>query len=196
MSPRIVHCAQRTNTSFLPPLLRPLLLLSKRGSADCRSLRVSNDIHAPSKLARYLSRDGGLIDLPLRAFNEGSPRPRVARAQKIISLHPLLCSASKKDIWPLPFYCSYFTQSQGRGQAESPDCARSDRARSASKEGTWPLPPHPSEAARCASKGDQPGPPLITLTSRSSRHLRLLPDLRCGTPPHRASLSDRLSTTP
>ena len=28
------------------------------------------------------------------------------------------------------------------------------RARSASKEGTWPLPPHPSEAARCASKGD------------------------------------------
>jgi HEAT repeats len=30
----------------------------------------------------------GLIDLPLRASNEGSPRPRVARAQKIISLHP------------------------------------------------------------------------------------------------------------
>jgi len=39
----------------------------------------------------------GLTDLPLRASNEGSPRPRVARAQKIISLHPLLCSASKKD---------------------------------------------------------------------------------------------------
>ena len=35
----------------------------------------------------------GLIDLPLRAFNEGSPRPRVARAQKIIRLHPFLCSA-------------------------------------------------------------------------------------------------------
>jgi hypothetical protein len=31
----------------------------------------------------------GLIDLPLRASNEGSPRPRVARAQKIIRLHPL-----------------------------------------------------------------------------------------------------------
>jgi hypothetical protein len=31
----------------------------------------------------------GLIDLPLRASNEGLPRPRVARAQKIISLHPL-----------------------------------------------------------------------------------------------------------
>jgi hypothetical protein len=28
-------------------------------------------------------------------------RPRVARAQKIISLHPLLCSASKKGTWPL-----------------------------------------------------------------------------------------------
>ncbi len=35
----------------------------------------------------------GLIDLPLRAFNEGSPRPRVARAQKIIRLHPFLYSA-------------------------------------------------------------------------------------------------------
>jgi hypothetical protein len=29
------------------------------------------------------------------------PRPRVARAQKIISLHPFLCSASKKGTWPL-----------------------------------------------------------------------------------------------
>jgi hypothetical protein len=28
------------------------------------------------------------------------------------------------------------------------------RSRSASKEDTLPLPPHPSEAARCASKGD------------------------------------------
>ena len=44
--------------------------------------------------ARSFSLQGwGLIDLPLRASNEGSPRPRVARAQKIIRLHPLLCSA-------------------------------------------------------------------------------------------------------
>jgi hypothetical protein len=43
-----------------------------------------------------------LTDLPLRASNEGSPRPRVARAQKIIRLHPILCSASKKGTWPLP----------------------------------------------------------------------------------------------
>jgi hypothetical protein len=28
------------------------------------------------------------MDLPLRASNEGSHRPRVARAQKIIRLHP------------------------------------------------------------------------------------------------------------
>jgi hypothetical protein len=31
----------------------------------------------------------GLIDLLLRAFNEGLLRPRVARAQKIIRLHPI-----------------------------------------------------------------------------------------------------------
>ena len=37
----------------------------------------------------------GLIDLPLRASNEGSPRPRVARAQKIIRLHPLLSYFSR-----------------------------------------------------------------------------------------------------
>ena len=49
-----------------------------------------------------LSQGWGLIDLLLRASNEGSPRPRVARAQKIIRLHPLPCSASKKGTWPLP----------------------------------------------------------------------------------------------
>ena len=38
----------------------------------------------------------GLNDLPLRASNEGLLRPRVARAQKIIRLHPLLCSAIKE----------------------------------------------------------------------------------------------------
>ena len=40
----------------------------------------------------------GLNDLLLRASNEGSPRPRVARAQKIISLRPLLCSGSTGSI--------------------------------------------------------------------------------------------------
>jgi hypothetical protein len=44
----------------------------------------------PILQARSLSLQGwGLIDLPLRASNEGLLRPRVARAQKIISLHPL-----------------------------------------------------------------------------------------------------------
>jgi hypothetical protein len=48
----------------------------------------------------------GLIDLLLRASNEGLLRPRVARAQKIIRLHPLLCSASKEGTWPLPAHPS------------------------------------------------------------------------------------------
>jgi hypothetical protein len=54
-------------------------------------LRPSNEIRYPSELARSLQ-GWGLIDLPLRASNEGLRRPRVARAQKIISLHPVLCS--------------------------------------------------------------------------------------------------------
>jgi len=41
----------------------------------------------------------GLIDLPLRASNEGLLRPRVARARKIISPHPLLCSGSTGPTW-------------------------------------------------------------------------------------------------
>jgi hypothetical protein len=47
----------------------------------------------PSSLV--ISQGWGLIDLPLRASNEGSPRPRVARAQEINRLHPLLNSGSK-----------------------------------------------------------------------------------------------------
>ena len=39
-----------------------------------------------------ISQGWGLIDLPLRASNEGLLRPRVARAQEINSLHSLLCS--------------------------------------------------------------------------------------------------------
>src|SRR5580765_5760774 len=47
-------------------------------------------IYELSLQARSLSLQGwGLIDLLLRASNEGLLRPRVARAQKIIRLHPL-----------------------------------------------------------------------------------------------------------
>ena len=50
-----------------------------------------------------LSLEGWVLnDLPLRASNEGSLRPRVARAQKIIRPQPLTCSASKRTI-RLPF---------------------------------------------------------------------------------------------
>ena len=51
----------------------------------------------PSSLV--ISQGWGLIDLPLRASNEGLLRPRVARAQKIIRLHPLLCSGSTGPTW-------------------------------------------------------------------------------------------------
>jgi len=55
----------------------------------------------PSSLV--ISQGWGLIDLPLRASNEGSPRPRVARAQEINRLHPLLCSASRRTTrLPIP----------------------------------------------------------------------------------------------
>jgi hypothetical protein len=68
---------------------------------------------------------------------------------------------------------------------EWPDCrslrierAPSERARSASKKDIWPLPLF-----------------LLTVSSQSSHHLRLLPDLPHGTPLHRVSLSSRLAMT-
>ena len=60
----------------------------------------------------------------VRASNEGSPRPRV------------------REHW----------ESSGPLSSASPEEHRLHRTRSASKEGTWPLPPHPSEAARSASR--------------------------------------------
>ena len=47
-------------------------------------------IPSPPPSSLVLSQGWGLIDLPLRASNEGSARPRVARAQKIIRLHPII----------------------------------------------------------------------------------------------------------
>ena len=71
-----LYCAHRTST-FL----------------SCAFCEQEGHLGTPfsSFQARPFSLQGwGLIDLPLRASNEGSPRPRVARAQKIIRLHPFL----------------------------------------------------------------------------------------------------------
>jgi len=68
----------------------PNPLFPFKGSLVDPQMRASNEFtDDPSKLARYLFKGWGLIDLPLRASNEGLLRPRVARAQKIIRLHPL-----------------------------------------------------------------------------------------------------------
>jgi hypothetical protein len=62
------------------------------GSLVAPRMRASINMYVCSLQVCFSSLQGwGLIDLPLRASNEGSPRPRVARAQKIISLHPLPC---------------------------------------------------------------------------------------------------------
>jgi hypothetical protein len=65
----------------------------KGGLADPR-LRASNDINDPSKLARYFFQGWRLIGLPLRVSNGGFLKPRVARAQTFIRLHPFSFSAS------------------------------------------------------------------------------------------------------
>src|SRR4029077_9858869 len=104
----------------------------------------------PSSLV--ISQEWGLIDLPLRASNEGSPRPRVARAQETLSPSPRFTPFIHIEEWPrLPFTTSI-------------ERAHSDRARSASKKGTWllltsfPASPIPQSNARRLSSHRRLGP--------------------------------------
>jgi len=68
-----------SNEGLLPVLTRPP---SRRGDAAFPNRPAFNDTNDPSKLARFTFLAGGPIGLPLRASNEGLPRPRVARAQE------------------------------------------------------------------------------------------------------------------
>ena len=51
-------------------------------------LRAASSLAFPFHPCSRSLQGWGLIELLLRASNEGSPRPRVARAKKIIRLHP------------------------------------------------------------------------------------------------------------
>ena len=99
---------------FLFPSLRHHTFFPK-GVADCPSLRASSDHRFIVGALRARRAPGRSFPILLR--------PRVARAQKIIRLHPLFCSGSKGSarVSFHPFH----------------------RARSASKKSTWPLPSHP-----------------------------------------------------
>ena len=76
----------RAQIYMLLPTLLVTLFKGWPGLVPNYASRTTTIIIPPSSLV--LSQGWGLIDLPLRASNEGSPRPRVARAQKIIRLHP------------------------------------------------------------------------------------------------------------
>ena len=89
----------------------------------------------------------------VRAFNDGSLRPRVARAQAILSLSFPSCSRRSS-------LASFFSSHSG-GVARLPLTARIGRAqfhraRSACKKGTWPLLFYLSKLARVHSPGRAP----------------------------------------
>jgi hypothetical protein len=80
--------ARRAPGRFLFPSFLVYFSPSQDGSDESPTARIER--YTCSFQARSFSLQGwGLIDLPLRASNEGFLKPRVARAQKIISLHPL-----------------------------------------------------------------------------------------------------------
>jgi hypothetical protein len=95
------------------------------GIADVERVRPlrpsSTATDDPSKLARYLS---GMVavGLPLRAFNEGLLRPRVARAQKINRLHP---HSAPGAVGHTDFLIALFL-SAGGGLAEPPQLRASN----------------------------------------------------------------------
>ena len=75
-----------------------------------------------------LSRGWGLIGLPLRASNEGLLRPRVARAQKILRLHPVSVLGTQEQRGCFPAPLSFSVSSNGRGESGGfPACARTLR---------------------------------------------------------------------
>jgi hypothetical protein len=77
----VLYCAHRTSTASSCALCE---------QEDDQSAHLCMHRNDPSKLACSSLQGWGLIDLPLRASNEGLRRPRVARAKKIISLHHFL----------------------------------------------------------------------------------------------------------
>jgi hypothetical protein len=86
-------------SSFCMILQSSLASLSRNGTRVGPTAAVGQG-YRWSLQARLLSLRGWrLIDLPLRASNDGFLRPRVARAQEINRLHPLLCSGSKGSAW-------------------------------------------------------------------------------------------------
>jgi len=99
-----LYCAHRTST------VSPCAFCEQEGhlplpphpSEDARSRNIRRSAASSFPPASYPNPlscfKGSLVDPRLRASNEGSPRPRVARAQEIIRLHPLLCSASRRTV--------------------------------------------------------------------------------------------------
>jgi hypothetical protein len=74
----------------LPSKLARFLLRGPLGLVPNCARRRSTTLNAPSKLARFSLSGNCLVGVPLRAFNEGPPGPRVARAQDTDQAVPLL----------------------------------------------------------------------------------------------------------
>ena len=114
----ILDCARRTGSIYLDPSkLACFSLLERHPCWSTWDRRTRLHIIRPTLLV--LSWGWGLIDLPLRASNEGLLRPRVARAQKIIRLHPPLCSGSTRPTW-VSFQSFYRARSANRRTARLP----------------------------------------------------------------------------
>ena len=104
----VLHCAHRTSDFLfftysseaagvvsIARMERPPF--HHGGSASTETMSAVSPF---SLQARSISLQGwGLTDLPLRASNEGLLRPRVARAQKIIRLHPFSPYVISRVAW-------------------------------------------------------------------------------------------------
>jgi len=105
-SDRVASASKKDGLAVPLPSFRACSLHASKGGLVDPRMRASNEHILIVRVPRAGGRPGspsppppsplvlfqgwGLIDLPLRASNEGLPRPRVARAQKIIRLHPIL----------------------------------------------------------------------------------------------------------
>jgi hypothetical protein len=126
---------------------------------DCAQYSTHPALSAPR---RALSR-ARAFQFPIPPLGEWPRLPSTARVNNPSKLARFSSHGMAPVLVPLRPSSEHILIVRAPGARDRHGChsIHFHRARSASKEGTWPLPPHPSEAARCASKGIVLAAPLL-----------------------------------
>ena len=147
----------------------PVSQTSFQGSGQgCPLLRAANEIHAPSKLARLLFREGVLLDLPLRAFfSPAHPLADIFHPP----CPPIASQSISRDVPLARARAVQFATPLFREWPRLPFTAR--------KKGTWPLPSHPLRARVARAQENNRLPSRSPHNAPNVRSKKLLVRVMC-----------------